>query len=516
MSDNYQRLFYILKNMDSDVGYPTGYIKVEINCEAAKLQISLNNLLNRQGLIYQLYGIKKNDKQLIYTVICDIPNENGRADVKMSTDIHRMGSNELRLEDINIFAIITQQPIPNRVPAIKCPLVAYTKGEVSWRREFEALILNKGPLLTSNDNIAKIATMNYTKSEVERKGASENKVETYAVDDFNKEQETERLPNILTEIGLFQDMNEETKILADARDEDRQLAKDNERSIIDVVKNEEKDTTVKVNNGEKDVTKILEDIENYEADVSDEIEDDQTKVSKDIQIDNAEIFEHQNRLEQAFDIMGEELPIQNIAKQYSDRKFNISDKFESAVTNIYSKHKSAMPGQENTPEAVLADNDILSSVQKNFNDISSIDIAADKISNELNMPSLKEELDKSFEGYNPFKMRSKNFKWWKINSPGYLNNILFRYNIKTYLLFNPKVMLAHYKYRYIIFGIRNDRHSGKEYFVCGVPGVYSIDENPFGNMGSWAQIEGYKPKYGAFGYWIVLIEPRTGKLLNVK
>ena len=46
MSNNYQRLFYIFQSMDNEVGNPTGYIKVEINGPAAKLQISLNNMVS--------------------------------------------------------------------------------------------------------------------------------------------------------------------------------------------------------------------------------------------------------------------------------------------------------------------------------------------------------------------------------------------------------------------------------------------------------------------------------------
>jgi len=538
--------------MDNDVGYPTGYIKVEINCEVAKLQIALNNLSNRQGLKYQLYGIKKDDKHLIYTAICDIPNENGRADVKISADIYRIGSSKLTLEDINIFAIIIQ--LPNRTPSIKCPLVAYTRGEVIWKNEFEALVLNK-ELLTSNDTIAKNVKLNNTKSDIVSESINEiGKINGVA--DSDKDNKTEQLPNILAEIGSFQDIGGETEVseyienketevsfeskngeinvLLESENGEINVSKDNGIFICDDVKDKENDTSNIVKNGKKDASEalehnetaiaekaensgidILDNIENSEYAVSGNIENIKDNLFKDMQTDKVEELEYQDNFEQAFDYL-EGMPLQKDVGLYTDKKSNISEKFESAITNIYNKHKSTVIEQENTPEVGLVDNDILSSVQKNFNDISLIEIDVDKAKNELNMPRLKEELDKSFESFNPFKMNSKNFKWWKINSPGYLNNILFRHNIKTYLLFNPKVMLAHYKYRYIIFGIRNDKHLGKEYLICGVPGVYSIDENPFGNMGNWAQIEGYKPKYGAFGYWIILIDPRTGKLMKVK
>jgi len=30
-----------------------------------------------------------------------------------------------------------------------------------------------------------------------------------------------------------------------------------------------------------------------------------------------------------------------------------------------------------------------------------------------------------------------------------------------------------------------------------------------------AQVDGNVPKYGAFGYWLVYINPNTGEILNV-
>lgn len=466
MNNNFQRLFYILKNMDNDFGYPTGYIRVEINCEMAKIQISLSNLLNRQGMIYQLYGISKVDNDLSYTIICDIPNINGRADVKINVDSLKIGTNKLRLDDINIFAIIPSH-MPNKITSIKCPLVAYKKDEIEWKKQLETLLLNK------KTNI-------------------------------------EEIPAVHLKTVLFDDIKSEVEALEEMKDS---------QVVLEDVQKEEVEDLQNVK------AEVLEEMQDNEAEVLEDMENDETNVSEYIRNIDAEIdiedsqteevggLEKQYYLEQTDN--HENVSTPNVIEPSDDNKLGFGSKFEAELTGIYNREKPTESEQESN-EFTFAENDILSSARKNFKDISSIDIDGDKRKNELNVLSLKAELDKSFESYNPFKMKDKNFKWWKINSPGFLNNILFRNNVKTYLLFNPKVMLAHYKYRYIIFGIRNDKHSGKEYFMCGVPGVYSIDENPFGNMGSWAQLEGYKAKYGAFGYWIILIDPRTGKLLKIK
>jgi len=128
---------------------------------------------------------------------------------------------------------------------------------------------------------------------------------------------------------------------------------------------------------------------------------------------------------------------------------------------------------------------------------------------------LKDSLGKYFKEYDPFGSRRRDYKWWKVSSPVYLNNILYQCSVRTPLLFNPKVMMAHFKYRHLIVGIYSDRLRRRECIVCGVPGAYSIDENPFGEVCRWVQLEGNKAKYGAFGYWLIYIDPKTGKIINL-
>lgn len=130
------------------------------------------------------------------------------------------------------------------------------------------------------------------------------------------------------------------------------------------------------------------------------------------------------------------------------------------------------------------------------------------------MNRLRDELDTYFERHCPFENRRKDYTWWKVNSPIYLNNILHQFDIKVSILFNPKVLMAHFKYRHLIAGIYKDKRTEKEYVVCGVPGAYRIDEKPFGNICRWVQVEGTQLRYGAFGYWLVYIDPISGKVLG--
>ncbi len=429
MGNNYQRLFYIFQSMDNDLGNPTGYIKVEINGPTAKLQISLNNMVYRPGMEYKLYGIDYSNDKLYYTVICDVENSAGRADIKLSLDTGNVGSNRLNFNNINIFALITQ--MPDKVYSVVCPLVTYKNGQVNWKHIFEAEIqkpVKENPVIPAFPEVLKASNEQIYEMESLRKP-------------FEPEAEEQSL--FSEEVAEQDDLREVTV-----------------------------------------------------GDLSDLVE---------VSVGNIDTPEEYN--EQSGNETGD-TPEPSVSDTNDDSLNNITSKFESTLTSIYSTEKEG--------DNFLADTDIIGTAERNFKDISSINAKGDKVRSELDIDILREELDKSFESCNPFNTRSKRFVWWKINSPGYLNNILFRNNVKTYLLFNPKVMLAHYKYRYIIFGIRYDKYSGRERFVCGVPGVYSIDDNPFGSMGSWVQLEGFKPKYGAFGYWIILIDPRTGKLIKIK
>lgn len=124
-------------------------------------------------------------------------------------------------------------------------------------------------------------------------------------------------------------------------------------------------------------------------------------------------------------------------------------------------------------------------------------------------------LDKVFKRCDPFNTKRQDYKWWKVSSPVHLSNVLYYCNIQIPKIFNPLIIMAYYKYRYLIAGIYTSRKKGKEYIVYGIPGTYNVDESPLGDLCRWIQVEGNTPKYGAFGYWIAYIDPATGEFLKV-
>ncbi len=445
MGNAYERQFHIFKTMDNNWENPGGFIKVEINGDNTRFQLSLNNLSDKKDSLYNLYGIHKGNDMLTYTDICSLRPINGRIDIKSNFPTEEIGSNKLNVQDINIYAVICSSSDNKASGEVKCPLVAYTKGEQVWKEQFERLL--KQPSETKPDK------------------APEPKAE---------------------ETAMYQSIPEEpeTEITLTEQDgviDETEVINIQPWTVIEEAEKEGKEYPVE-----------MPDTENAEQERED------FESSKDAPITD------------------------------------LSSKFQGSLSSVYqSSYEEEMRETEETEETEEPESEksekseeieeteeaqnVWKRIQDDFNDISSIKIDENEDREQLfNIQLLKQELDNSFEEYNPFKTRNRSFRWWKINSPGFLNNILFRNNIKTYLLFNPKVMLAHYKYRYIILGIKNNRQPGREKLICGIPGVYNIDDNPFASVGSWVQMEGYRPKYGAFGYWVVMLDPRTGKISKMK
>ncbi len=446
MGSAYERQFHIFKTMDNNWENPGGFIKVEINVDNTRFQLSLNNLSDKKDSAYNLYGIHKDGDVLTYTDICRIQPINGRIDLKTNFPIEAIGSNKLNVHDINIYAVICLSTDNKASETIKCPLVAYTKGEQLWKEQFERLL--EQPPVIKHDKTPELEAEDKTNYQ---------EISEEAEPEINLTQQDEVIDE--TEVINIQPWT----VLEEAEKEDKEYPVE------------------------------MPDTENTEQERED--------------------FES-----------AKDAPISELSSKFQGGLSSVyQNPYEEEVREIDESVEQEMEESEETEEFGEAQN-VWKMIQDDFNDISSIKIDESKEGKQsgedrersFNIQLLRQELDNSFEEYNPFRTRNRSFTWWKINSPGFLNNILFRNNIKTYLLFNPKVMLAHYKYRYIILGIKNNKQLGREKLICGIPGVYNIDDNPFNSVGSWVQMEGFRPKYGAFGYWIVMLDPRTGKLSKMK
>lgn len=131
----------------------------------------------------------------------------------------------------------------------------------------------------------------------------------------------------------------------------------------------------------------------------------------------------------------------------------------------------------------------------------------------IEFDKFKDILSKFYESIYPFGGSNRYYQWWRIKNPSALNNIFHQCNIKNPVFYNPKLLMAFYKYRHLILGIYNDENISKEYIVIGIPAIYGLDDIPMRIVGRWAQTDGRGKRYGAFGYWLLYIDTKTAKLI---
>lgn len=471
---NYQRLFYIFNKLDYIFGQsssPSGYLKIEINNNRIKAQVILQNMPEDKA--YSLYGMECSGLNLDYLKLCDIPIEKGKADYRFELD-----GNDADISKMNVFAVITAGN-----DYVKCPLVAYSNGEVEWRGRLAAVLSGKNE-----------TTFNEPESAQEHKSEAMQKSVTEISSEYKSQ-------NILKPVPEFEPEYKTEKLAQ--QEPDSASVNAAAQPIPDLSTNNDGASELESIYCESQPEAALPEIAHAET-ANPQPQQQYSKAPQAAEEPEREISQELMKAAEGITDIAENI----IESKYDSELTDIYEKKEKSPNDLWVTLQKKIVEQEKTFEELSVDEAELEIANKN--------LESKKHSGNFKVSLLIESLDSAFEVYNPFKTKSRNIKWWKINSPGYLNNILFKNNIKTYILFNSKVLMAHFKYRHIILGLQIDKASGREQLLCGVPGIYNIDENPFGNISSWVQMEGYKPRYGAFGYWMVSIDPRSGKISKIK
>ena len=576
MTTVYQRLFYIFKNMDSSYGYssnPSGYLRVEINGCTIKLQAVVQNLCyEKEELSYSLYAVSCSGNHHKQAKLCELPLSKGKADIRQDiTEV--LEKHKLNFSDINVLAVISVSTSKFKRKTM-CPLVAYPKGEVEWRSKFERILENGGTeeyFEDQNHDNSLAENESNILSQDNSEALAKNESDLLTQD--SSEAFAENESDLLTQDSSEAFAENESDLLS--QDSSQALA-DSESDILShdsseaFAENESdllsQDSSQVFSENESQIfrkNEITEDTFASQSDITDAAsssninELNAANTETVIDCDDATACEYEAKLieralkhadeigvDEALEdntpiltpsqksiahLVEEKLyEIENASEQNNKKKIQSSSEKIAPQQNkdidtafpmkdVWTKIQQELWVKERESEKeVTFDEDILQTVERNYQDLSSFGLSMDVKTGEINLDSLKEDLDRCFESYNPFKGRIKGIHCWKINSPGYLNNLLFKNNIKTYLLFNPKVLLANFKYRHVLFGMQMDKGINRFQLICGVPGVYNIDDNPFSTASTWIQLDGVKPKYGAFGYWLVLIDARSGKIHKLK
>lgn len=508
-----QRIFLVFNKEDSGYGTgqePSGYVKIEVRDGSGKLTAAVQNLKeDRDDLKYKLYLIKCTESSVCPVCAGTLPVRKNKSELQWEFDPQDVARTGNTIEEFNIAAVVADAGNKHNVRVIS-PLAAYKNAKVHWKDKVKDYLYPAVPYTEKIEGLPKeVDFISKYENDLESKyvpgstapllggfGIPIAPEETYGVEGMNAEfaPEAEENPVLpfTSNNGLPPLANE---------NELPPLTSDNEMMIYyEEGENENLSPEVEMNAPEMEMNIPQAEIkgpENSNAAQSEEPEAASNQAEPvysgvDADLSNYAGMYDYNELFGTGAAEGENSEVQNMTNNcayksnFCDNKADNMDNNACANCQLNTRTGKNVEKPENKPPSKPAN---------------SID-------------NLISNLDRYFESCDPFKSRRRDYRWWKVNNPVYLNNIMYQCNIKTPLLFNPRVMMAHFKYKHLIVGIYSDRLRRREYIVCGIPGVHSIDEKPFGDLCRWVQIEGSRPRYGAFGYWLVYIDYKTGKFLN--
>ncbi|MBE0067613.1 hypothetical protein [Thermoanaerobacterium thermosaccharolyticum] len=92
----------------------------------------------------------------------------------------------------------------------------------------------------------------------------------------------------------------------------------------------------------------------------------------------------------------------------------------------------------------------------------------------------------------PFENNLDGYRWWKINT-GYRNGF----------------------YDHYLIGFVNDENGKLKYIVYGMPGLFTLSDQPFGGMTGfvyWCPLKENMRNAGDMGYWLMHIDAATGQI----
>ena len=490
----YKRIYMMFKREDpgyNSGGSPAGYVKMEARDSIGRLFALVQNLREGRGKFdYVLYILRRNERNIVPVFVGKIPVSKNSGMLEWEFSPENVASTGLSVDEFNI-AVVLAEYKDGTDGRIKCPLAAYKGSKAEWRNALEkAMHSADGKEEKREKGIGKNKDIEEEKEIEGKKEAGEEK---------EREEEGERIEE---DEGIVEEREaEKEKKIEEKKEIDKERDTGEEGYIGKEMKVvEEKE--IKEDKGaceEKEIEGC-----NEIGEVKDADEEKDAGEDKDMEIEKKE----GNRkiiIEKDFVIKGFAPCIAGNSAREGEKI--MASEHEEYLESLV-KETGGDKKMRKTDEGCVREADINAKSGDRENTV-----AKGTTAGSLNR--LREQFDRHFAKFDPFHSGRRDYKWWKMNNPVFLNNILYQCNIKTPMLFNSAVMIAQYKYGHLIVGIFTDKAKYREYLVCGVPGIYNIDEKPFGSMCRWAQQEGGRARYGAFGYWLVYIDPVTGQFLKV-
>lgn len=450
----FQRSFFIFVN--EDTGFesgqkPSGHVKIEVREGKGKLHAVAHNLrAGNDKFEYDLYLLHSGIDTIVPVRAGWMESVLGRFELKWNFDPGNVGGSGYSIEAFDIIAVLAMYS-GRQKGYFTCPLAAYRNNRVQWRSKLAEVLLK-----------------------MERQSS----------------EDTKRTENCKSTINSAKTAGKTNENVADAIESIKTVGRSNE-NVAGAIENIE--ITGRTNENTADIVKNIKTAGRTNENTT----------------DIAESIKTTGRTNENAADIAESIKTARRANE------NTANAVERTKAIERANKENIIGAADNTGDT----DNIIDGVHQakhedtNFdeNELKNTQSVQEKLQGDLTM--LKAALDSNFEKSDPFRSKRSDYIWWNVSNPVNLNNILYQYKIPSPLMFNPAVMMAHYKYRHLIIGIFT--HSdGREYVVCGVPGMYMVDRKPFGELCTWVQAGSGKAGYGTFGYWLVYINPEDGKILN--
>ena len=482
----FQRSFLIFMNEDS--GYeagqkPSGHVKQEVREGKGKLYAQVQNLRPGNGrFAYGLYLLRNGKDGVITVCAGQLAPEPNKAELEWSFDPRNVGGSGYSIEEFDS-AVVLVEYADRPADTVICPLAAYKNKKVEWRSGLRTAIQKKK--IEAGNEFKKVQPI--------AQGMYNNSADSYAAAQWQQMKQPQ-VPPLQMEYMQEQKTNQMPQTLQTFPLQTQEL------SEFMLPQEETMNQQLPLEEGLNPLLPQEEPTQKQPLMPQISQEDLLQKQPLIPQMPQEELLQEQVQIPQ--------MQTQETVTQPSQEQANVQ--------------YQGVPGQVDTGCVYLNGNMCGAFVNSGTSVANPCDacrmhhgqthLAAPPAGDVIR---LKEELDRYFEESDPFHSKRSDYMWWKVANPVNLNNLLYQCNIRSPLLFNPVVMMAHYKYRHLIIGIFQHKARQKQYVVCGVPGMHMVDRKPFGEMSRWVQMEGNRPKYGAFGYWLVYINPDDGKILNM-
>ena len=524
-ANRFQRSFMIFENEDGgfeDGGKPSGHVMIEVREGKGRLETVIHNLRSGKGRFrYVLYLVKQTGDGTDYARIGEVTHTAGRAELKCGFDPQRVGGTVHPADQYDVAAVVVEFG-DGSLNNIICPLAAYRKKTAGWRSGLRKALLRERtadagrqdprgqqPDLHAAGQADPVLHTAYSRAEP-TPFAADGQAESVPYSEGRQAQpggRTETVP--LSRPAESTDRQSLEDIVPDDAAGPGPNAGPDRENLAAVPQARyrpgQETGPEQENVPERDMEPAKEQEWENEAEPEQEMEPEyeegQDQQEQGNQPESEQGYGHGYiRVHESMAEQGPAPETEPGTGQCTGTAVDAKSKLNTECVYLNGNICDALVNNRTDP-------DPCGSCRINRNGT----MAGTRPPG--NIDGLICDLDMNFEVCDPFRSGRSDYKWWRVTNPVNLNNILYQNNIRSPLMFNPAVMLAHYRYKHLIIGIFSHKN-GKRYVVCGVPGRHMEDIKPFGEMNRWVQVQGTRPRYGAFGYWLVYIDPDNGRILH--